>query len=168
MTKRYGARERRGPKTRAARATSQAAWRRTSSPAPRESELLVAAMNEASLFTRTESGVQTAVEWLRLLIESLGALVIAARIMGVRTPTHSVRSRAVLRSACAELRQLRRNHSIQQRRSEWNFLPSRGTDQQCYCSVRPAPTRETSMRPAARRLSSASSRRPSARATLSS
>lgn len=38
-------------------------------------------MDEASLFSRTEAGVQTAVEWLRLIIESLGALVIAVGIV---------------------------------------------------------------------------------------
>jgi uncharacterized membrane protein len=38
-------------------------------------------MNAASAFERAESGVQTAVEWLRLLIESMGALVIGAGIV---------------------------------------------------------------------------------------
>ena len=38
-------------------------------------------MDDASLFSRTEGGVQTAVEWLRLAIESMGALVIAAGIV---------------------------------------------------------------------------------------
>ena len=38
-------------------------------------------MEGASLFSRTEGTVQSAVEWLRLLIESMGALVIAAGIV---------------------------------------------------------------------------------------
>jgi uncharacterized membrane protein len=38
-------------------------------------------MDDASVFSRTEGGVQTAVEWLRLAIESMGALVIAAGIV---------------------------------------------------------------------------------------
>jgi uncharacterized membrane protein len=38
-------------------------------------------MDTASLFGRTEGGVQSAVEWLRLVIESMGALVIAAGIV---------------------------------------------------------------------------------------
>jgi len=38
-------------------------------------------MEEASLFSRTEISVQSAAEWLRLVIESLGALVIAAGII---------------------------------------------------------------------------------------
>jgi len=38
-------------------------------------------MEEASLFSRTEISVQSAVEWLRLVIESIGALVIAAGII---------------------------------------------------------------------------------------
>lgn len=40
-----------------------------------------ARMEVASLFERAEGGVQTAVEWLRLLIESMGALVIGAGIV---------------------------------------------------------------------------------------
>jgi uncharacterized membrane protein len=38
-------------------------------------------MESASLFDRSELGVQSAVEWLRLLIESMGALVIAVGIL---------------------------------------------------------------------------------------
>jgi uncharacterized membrane protein len=38
-------------------------------------------MQDPSLFERTELGVQSAVEWLRLLIESMGALVIAVGIV---------------------------------------------------------------------------------------
>ncbi len=38
-------------------------------------------MDGASLFDRSEGGVQAAVEWLRLVIESLGALVIAVGIV---------------------------------------------------------------------------------------
>jgi uncharacterized membrane protein len=38
-------------------------------------------MEDASLFSRTEGTVQSAVEWLRLVIESMGALVIAVGIV---------------------------------------------------------------------------------------
>jgi hypothetical protein len=47
----------------------------------REGVLPKNCMEEASLFSRTEVTVQSAVEWLRLLIESMGALVIAAGIV---------------------------------------------------------------------------------------
>lgn len=37
--------------------------------------------SDAELFSQTEHGVQSAVEWLRLLVESVGALVIALGIV---------------------------------------------------------------------------------------
>lgn len=38
-------------------------------------------MEEASLFTAVEETVQSSVEWLRLLVETLGAIVIAAGVV---------------------------------------------------------------------------------------
>lgn len=37
-------------------------------------------MTDASLFERAEGGLQTALEWLRLVIESIDAMVIAAGV----------------------------------------------------------------------------------------
>ena len=64
-------------------------------------------MDGASFFGRTEGAVQTAVEWLRLAIESLGALVIIRTALNyflmleMRSETRAER-RPIVAQAAAE------------------------------------------------------------------